>query len=121
MAAKRELETRVEDLEDEQDEANLWAESLQQCKARLKLANQMVRQQHQKEVEACEGIEQTKTTMNNKVRVRCGWMGSYGGSAHYMQCSCMNVHGIYSNTCTCIAWNVHCTCSFGRLRCCNHK
>ena len=76
MGAKRELENRVVDLKDEQDQANLWAESLLQSKAWLKLANQMIMKQHQKEVEAREEMEQTKTTMYNKVRVMCGWMGS---------------------------------------------
>ena len=67
-AAKRDLEARVEALEDELDEANARADGLQQGKARLELANQTLRQQHQKELELREEeIEQAKSAMNTKV------------------------------------------------------
>ena len=67
-AAKRELEARVEALEDELDEANSRADSVQQGKARLELANQTLRQQHQKELETREEeMERTKAAMNTKV------------------------------------------------------
>ena len=70
-ATKRELEVRLDGLEDELDEANSRADSLQQNKARLELANQTLRQQHQKELEAREEeMERAKTAMNTKVR--CG-------------------------------------------------
>eukprot|EP00731_Ephydatia_muelleri_P023185 Em0015g768a len=68
-ATKRELEVRLDGLEDELDEANSRADSLQQNKARLELANQTLRQQHQKELEAREEeMERAKTVMNTKIK-----------------------------------------------------
>ena len=47
-----------------------------------------------------------------------GW--HYSSHAHIHICPLHTVYlhervGIYSCTCTCIAWNVHRTCHFGRL------
>ena len=77
--AKRELEAKLESLEDEVDEANARADTLQQNKARLELANQTLRQQHQKELESREEeMERVKTAMNTKVRCG-GWGWCVGG------------------------------------------
>ena len=93
---KKELESRVEEAEDELDDANIKIESLQQVpplsypllspslpppflksfllplsqtKTRLELAIQSMKQQHQKEIEAREeDLEQMKSTMGKKLK-----------------------------------------------------
>ena len=66
--AKRELEGKVVELEDELDELKFRSESFQQVKARLELANKTLRQQQQKELESREEeLEAVKSTMNKKV------------------------------------------------------
>jgi myosin-18 len=66
---KRELETKLEGMEDDLDEANIKVDNLQQGKARLEVANQTLKAQHQKELESRdEEVEAMKGNMNKKLK-----------------------------------------------------